>query len=137
MARRAGRSRRPSTPPAAARTDQQFRRLQNSTLKHSEHFRVVTPTSIAGILVLLPKPDHLLLDNIAVAPAHQGLGLGRRLLRLAEEEAVRRGYCEIRLYRHKTMTENQRLYAAIGHEETGRGIEAGYERFFMSKRFNI
>jgi ribosomal protein S18 acetylase RimI-like enzyme len=90
--------------------------------------------AIAGIIVLLPKPDHLLLDNIAVAPARQGSGLGRRLLAFAEAEAVRRGYGEIRLYTHQTMTENQRLYIAIGYEETGRGTEAGYERVFMRKR---
>jgi len=93
-------------------------------------------TSIVGILVLLPKPDHLLLDNIAVAPSHQGFGLGRRLLAFAETEAIRRGYYEIRLYTHETMTENQRLYAAIGYEETGRGTEAGYERVFMRKQLN-
>jgi GNAT superfamily N-acetyltransferase len=50
------------------------------------------------LIVLLPKPDHLLLDNIAVAPARQGSGLGRWLLAFAEAEAVRRGYGEIRLY---------------------------------------
>jgi hypothetical protein len=32
------------------------------------------------------------------------------------------------------MTENQRLYAAIGYEETGRGTGSGYERVFMRKR---
>jgi len=32
------------------------------------------------------------------------------------------------------MTENQRLYAAIGYEEIGRGTEAGYERVFMRKQ---
>jgi len=91
-------------------------------------------STIAGVVVLLPRPDYLLLDNIAVAPARQGSGLGRRLLAFAEAEAVRRGYSEIRLYTHQTMTENQRLYAAIGYEETGRGTEAGYERVFMRKR---
>jgi len=91
-------------------------------------------STIAGIIVLLPRPGYLLLDNIAVAPARQGAGLGRRLLAFAEAEAVRRGYREIRLYTHQTMTENQRLYAAIGYEETGRGTEAGYERVFMRKR---
>ena len=35
---------------------------------------------IAAIIVLLPGANHLLLDNIAVSPARQGLGLGRRLL---------------------------------------------------------
>ena len=58
-------------------------------------------TAIAGIIVLLPAPDYLLLDNIAVSPAHQGLGLGRRLLAFAEAEALQRGYREIRLYTHQ------------------------------------
>jgi ribosomal protein S18 acetylase RimI-like enzyme len=89
---------------------------------------------IAGIIVLLPTMDYLLLDNIAVSPARQGLGLGRRLLAFAEAEALRSGYLEIRLYTHRTMVENQRLYASIGYEETGRGTEAGYDRVFMRKQ---
>ena len=60
--------------------------------------------------------------------------MGRRLLALAETEALRRGYREIRLYTHQTMVENQRLYASIGYEETGRGTEAGYDRVFMRKQ---
>lgn len=90
--------------------------------------------AIGGVLVLLPKPDHLLLDNIAVVPARQGTGLGRRLLAFAEAEAMRQGYSEIRLYTNVLMTENRRLYAAIGYEETGRGAGAGFERLFMRKR---
>jgi ribosomal protein S18 acetylase RimI-like enzyme len=89
---------------------------------------------IAGIIVLLPATDYLLLDNIAVSPARQGSGLGRRLLAFTEAEALRRGYREIRLYTHQTMVENQRLYASIGYEETGRGTEAGYDRVFMRKQ---
>jgi ribosomal protein S18 acetylase RimI-like enzyme len=89
---------------------------------------------IAAIIVLLPAPNYLLLDNIAVSPTRQGLGLGSRLLAFAEDEALRRGYREIRLYTHQTMVENQRLYASIGYEETGRGSEAGYNRVFMRKR---
>jgi ribosomal protein S18 acetylase RimI-like enzyme len=89
---------------------------------------------IAAIIVLLPTPNYLLLDNIAVSPTRQGLGLGRRLLAFAEDEALRRGYCEIRLYTHETMVENQRLYASIGYEETGRGSEAGFDRVFMRKQ---
>jgi hypothetical protein len=55
-------------------------------------------------------------------------------LAFAEAEAPRRGYCDIRLYTHETMTENQRLYAAIGYAETGRGVENGYERVYMRMR---
>ena len=88
---------------------------------------------IAALIVLKPEPDYLLLDNIAVSPARQSLGLGRRLLAFAEAEALRRGYREIRLYTHQTMVENQRLYASIGFQETGRGTEAGFDRVFMRK----
>ena len=91
-------------------------------------------SGVAGIIVLKPQPEYLLLDNIAISPARQGSGLGRRLLAFAEAEARHRSYREIRLYTHRTMTENQRLYAAIGYEETGRGTADGYERVFMRKR---
>jgi len=90
--------------------------------------------AVLGVLVLVSDSDHLLLENIAVDPACHGMGLGRRLLLFAEAEAMRRVYPEIRLYTHATMTENRRLYAKIGYQETGRRIEAGYDRVFMSKR---
>ena len=90
--------------------------------------------AVAVIVVLLPTTNYLLLDNIAISPAPQGLGLGRQMLAFAEAEALRRGYCEIRLYTHQTMVENQRLYASIGYEETERGTEAGYDRVFMRKQ---
>ena len=89
--------------------------------------------AVAAILVLLPKPDHLLLDNIAAHPDRQGRGLGRRLIAFAESEARRRGYAELRLYTHETMTENIALYTRLGFRETGRGQEAGYNRVFMTK----
>jgi ribosomal protein S18 acetylase RimI-like enzyme len=89
---------------------------------------------ITAIIVLLPAPNYLLLDNIAVSPTRQGLGLGGRLLAFVEDEALRRGYREIRLYTHQTMVENQRLYTSVGYEETGRGSEAGYDRVFMRKQ---
>jgi GNAT superfamily N-acetyltransferase len=92
---------------------------------------------LVGVLVLLPKSDHLLLDNVAVRPSPQGKGFGRQLLEFAEAEALRQGYGEIRLYTNQMMTENQRLYASTGYEEIGRGTEAGYERVFMRKQTGI
>ncbi len=88
---------------------------------------------ITALIVLLPKPDHLLLDNIAVRPDRQGRGLGRRLIAFAESEARRLGYAELRLYTHETMIENIALYTRLGFRETGRGQEAGYNRVFMTK----
>ena len=88
---------------------------------------------IAALIVLLPKPDHLLLDNIAVRPDRQGRGFGRALIEHAEHEARRRGFREIRLYTHEKMTENIALYTRIGFAETGRGHDSGYDRVFMAK----
>ena len=55
-------------------------------------------------------------------------------MRFAETEASRRGYGELRLYTHATMTENLAMYPALGWQETGRGEQAGYQRVFFSKR---
>src|ERR1700693_6378583 len=57
-----------------------------------------TDGAIAALIVLVPKPDHLLLDSVAVRPERQGQGLGRRLVAFAESEARRLGYSELRLY---------------------------------------
>ena len=92
---------------------------------------------IAALIVLLPQADHLLLNNVAVHPDHQGRGLGRRLVAFAESEARRLGYAELRLYTHQRMTENIALYARLGFRETGRGTEAGYDRVFMTKPIGV
>ena len=89
---------------------------------------------IRAIIVLLPQPDHLLLDNIAVRPDSQGTGLGHLLIAFGEAEARRLGFDEVRLYTHQTMVENVTLYTRLGFVETGRGRENGYDRVFMTKR---
>jgi GNAT superfamily N-acetyltransferase len=89
---------------------------------------------LIGGLVLVPAQDYLLLDNIAVHPEHQGRGVGRALLELAEAEALSQGYRELRLYTHETMTKNIALYTRNGWVETHRGHQDGYARVFMCKR---
>jgi GNAT superfamily N-acetyltransferase len=89
---------------------------------------------LAGMLVLLPQSGHLLLDNIAVAPERQGEGIGRRLLAVAESEALRRGFDELRLYTNAAMHENLAMYAKLGWEEYGTAEQAGYQRVFFRKR---
>ena len=94
----------------------------------------VTGAPILGAIVLLPEPDHLLLDNVAVDPAAQGQGTGRALIEFAEAEARRRGYAEMRLYTHQTMVENIALYSRTGWSETGRAEQNGFARVFFRKQ---
>lgn len=92
---------------------------------------------IVGLLVLVPEPDHLLLENIAVRPQAQGGGIGARLLALAEGEAVRLGFTEIRLYTNAAMTENQAYYPRHGYVQTHRAEQHGFERVFFSKQLRV
>lgn len=89
---------------------------------------------IVGTIVLVDEADHLLLENVAVAPIQKGKGLGRQLVAFAEAEARRRGFAEIRLYTHETMTENQALYKRLGFVETHRAEQNGFARVFMTRR---
>ena len=89
---------------------------------------------LVGLLVLLPEADHLLLDNLAVDPAAQGRGHGRRLVAAAEAEAGRLGLPELRLYTHELMTENLAMYRRLGFVETHRAEQAGFARVFLRKR---
>ncbi len=88
---------------------------------------------VQGILVLIPQTDAMLLDNVAVAPAAQGLGLGRKLLEFAEQAAVASGFRSIRLYTNEAMTENIALYSRAGYAETHRVEENGLKRVYMVK----
>ena len=88
---------------------------------------------VQGILVLIPQTDAMLLDNVAVAPAAQGLGLGRKLLEFTEQAAVASGFRSIRLYTNEAMTENIALYSRAGYAETHRVEENGLKRVYMVK----
>jgi len=89
--------------------------------------------AIAGVLVLRPQPPSLLLENVAVAPAHRGRGIGRALIAFAEEHAHASGLDTVTLYTNERMTQNLRLYTALGYAETGRRVEDGFARVYFRK----
>ena len=95
---------------------------------------LVLEEEVMGLLVLVPTPEHMLLDNVAVRPARQRSGLGRRLISFAEEHARQRGYREIVLYTNQAMHENIELYTRLGYEEFARGVEHSFHRVYMKKR---
>jgi GNAT superfamily N-acetyltransferase len=94
---------------------------------------IVRDGNVRGVLVLIPEPGALLLDNIAIAPEAQGTGLGKTLMAFAEDAALRSGYRAIRLYTNEAMTENIAIYARMGFAETHRATEKGLKRVYMRK----
>ncbi|GAP92620.1 putative GNAT family acetyltransferase [Rosellinia necatrix] len=88
---------------------------------------------VGALLVLIPEDGVMLLDNVAVSPSAQGLGLGRELIAHAEQRARMAGYSSIRLYTHEAMARNIEYYTRIGYAETHRAEEKGLKRVFMTK----
>ena len=88
---------------------------------------------VRGVLVLLPEPDHMLVWSVAVDPAFQGRGLGRRLMAFAEAHAAGLGLRDVRLFTNELMAENVAFYGRLGYEETERRTEGTYRRVFMRK----
>ena len=70
---------------------------------------------LAGVIEMIPKDDHVVIENVAVSPSHQGKGLGRMLLGHAERLAASSGHAEIRLYTNKLFDQNIRLYERLGY----------------------
>ena len=75
---------------------------------------------ILGLVVLRVSDEGFCVDNIAVDPSHQGIGVGKALLEHAEVAARNAGFDSIYLYTHERMTENLALYSRIGYVEYDR-----------------
>lgn len=92
-----------------------------------------TGEAIAGFIVLYPRRDHVLIENVAIAPTLQGQGLGSRLILFAEDEARARRLAAIELYTHRKMTENIAYYGSRGYVEIGLGHEQVVDRVYFRK----
>jgi ribosomal protein S18 acetylase RimI-like enzyme len=74
----------------------------------------------AAVLVVREETDHLLIYSVAVAPDHQGRGLGRALMAETETIARRLGRDRIVLYTNEKMAENVRFYESLGYRTFAR-----------------
>jgi GNAT superfamily N-acetyltransferase len=91
--------------------------------------------TLVASVVLLARDDHLVVENVAVAPDRQGQGHGRALLAFAGDEARRRGVRELRLSTNAAMTDNLVFYPRLGFTEVERRSERGFNRVFFVKAF--
>jgi ribosomal protein S18 acetylase RimI-like enzyme len=90
---------------------------------------------IVALIETVAEPEALLIENVAVSPAYQSRGLGRRLLAHAERLAAAMGYGEIRLYTNARFVDNVALYRRLGYAVTREEPFLGGRVTHMSKRF--
>jgi ribosomal protein S18 acetylase RimI-like enzyme len=105
-----------------------------AALVAADEVHVLTKSdALAGFIVVRPGSDHLFVENVAVHPARQGQGLGKKLLDFAAAEARGRGLPALRLYTNVKMTETFPFYRNLGFVETERRHEDGFDRVYMVK----
>ncbi len=87
----------------------------------------------AGVIETMMKDDHLWIENIAVAPTHQGKGYGQRLLHHAEDLAKAAGKLEIKLLTNGAFDANITLYQKHGYIITSTEPFMGGTTVYMTK----
>ena len=88
---------------------------------------------LAGLIEMIAEADHLLVENVAVAPAFQKRGLGRRLMAHAEDVARTLDCPEVRLYTNKLFAENVELYGRLGYRIDREALTERGIAVYMSK----
>jgi GNAT superfamily N-acetyltransferase len=90
--------------------------------------------ALAGLIEMILRPDHLWIENVAVAPERQGRGFGRLLLDHAERRALESQRTQIRLLTNQAFTANLELYAKLGYAIDHTEPFRGGTTVHMSKR---
>ena len=94
-------------------------------------------TELAGLVETVNEGDHLLIENVAIAPAFQRKGYGGLLVAHAEQVARSLQLAELRLYTNAQFAGNVDFYRrhgfAVDREEPFKGGIAVY----MSKRVGL
>ena len=83
--------------------------------------------AVLGCVMTKPMDGDLYFGRLSVLPAARGTGLARRLIAAVEAEARRRGLAGVRLGVRVALTENQRLFGALGYRETSREAHPGFD----------
>lgn len=91
-------------------------------------FLAMAGDKLAGCVFLADRGDHLYLGKLAIDPAYQSRGIGRRLVETAEDHARRLGRTAIELQARVELTGNHVVFARLGFRETARTAHPGYQR---------
>lgn len=91
-------------------------------------FVALAGEKLAGCVFLADRGDHAYVGKLAVDPALQGQGIGRRLMEAAEAEARRQRRGAIELQTRVELTGNHSAFARLGFRETARTAHEGFSR---------
>lgn len=83
---------------------------------------------LAGCAFVLERVDDCYVGKIAVDPALQGLGIGRRLLAAAEDIARHRGKLALELQTRVELVGNHAAFGRLGFREIARTAHPGFGR---------
>lgn len=83
---------------------------------------------LVGCIFCRPEVESLYVGKLAVLPAAQGKGIGKRLLGLAETTARELGLKTLRLETRIELIDNHATFAAWGFRKTAENHHAGFDR---------
>lgn len=82
---------------------------------------------LLGCVLVQEIEGDLYFGRLSVLPSARGRGLARQLIHAVETEARRRGLAGVRLGVRVVLTDNQRLFQALGYRETSREAHPGFD----------
>jgi len=106
----------------------------NKTVREHDVNLAIVAGKVVGLIEVWPGADHFWIENIAVHPHRQGMGIGRILLALVESKAARLKLGEIRLQTNEAFEANIALYTVLGYKIDRREPFKGGTTVFMSKK---
>lgn len=91
------------------------------------------PLIASGLIWVIEKETYLEVESVAILPAYQKRGFGRKLMSYAEELALQKGCPSIRLYTNAALLELVTFYESLGYIEEKRETDQGFNRVFLIK----
>lgn len=106
-------------------------------IKNNNLWFIESNNVAAGMVVLTPYNDYVLLQSMCVLPEFQGKGYGKMLLSFGEFYTNKLNYSKIHLYTNSLMERNQEIYKKQGYNEVYRvPYEWGW-RVHMEKSLTV
>ncbi|WP_282610391.1 GNAT family N-acetyltransferase [Pelagibius sp. Alg239-R121] len=83
---------------------------------------------LAGCCFVKPAGDVLYVGKLAINPARQGQGIGRKLIDFSTRVAQQKGCEALELETRIELVENHRAFSAMGFRKTAETAHRGYNR---------